>query len=191
MNSWVRITAALSHLTLTFRTITLSFKAWPNNWTRAWTTRYQCQTSRWTSNCPSKSSNWPSNYKVARWTLTRATSSIRRMTSIHKTRASAMATMPHLNNNRPSKRPIILKKTGKCSIASQSPSCSRTKYECLGDPHVTWRNSFRSWNAIIIKTLSPYKHPNSTYKVSLAWDQAISTINLWIITCWLNITPQK
>jgi len=178
MNSWVRITAAHFHRTLTFRTITLSYKAWPNNWARAWATRYQCQTSRWTSNCPSKSSNWPSNYKVARWTLTRATSSIRRMTSIHKTRASAMATMPHLNNNRPSKRPIILKKTGRCSIATQSPSCSRTKYECPGDPHVTWRNSFRSWNAIIIKTLSPYKLPKSTIKVFITKDLPKSTITL-------------
>ena len=162
MNSWVRITAAHFLRTHTFRTITWSYKAWPSNWALAWTTRDQCQTLRWTSNCPSKSFNWPSNYRVALWTLTRATSSIRRMISTHKTRASAMATMPHLNNNRPSKRPIILKKTGRCSIATPSPSCSRTKYESPGDPHVTWRNYFRSWNAIIINNPNPYKHPNST-----------------------------
>jgi hypothetical protein len=146
-NSWAKhqeTTAAQWLGIWTSRTTTWYYKAWPSNSVRACHYNSQCQTTRWTSSCPSKSSNWTSNYKVTQWTLIRATSSIRRKISTPKTQASAMATKPHLNNNRPSKRLYTQRRTNKCSTAHQLPSCSKTKYEralARSSSHeTTWRN---------------------------------------------------
>ena len=128
MNSWVKApkTTAAQCPIWTSKTTTWYYKAWPSNWALAWATRSQCQTSRLVSNYPSKSFNLASNYKVAQWTLTRATCISKRKTTIPRTQASVTVTKPHSNNNRLS---TTLMRTNTCSIALQSASCSKTKYE--------------------------------------------------------------